>query len=116
MPKIVLLCIALIVIVVAAYLTLSANDGFSPRAQKSEIDKAVNQARLLFQSRKQEGMDFSNGPCLSDALMSDWVVDIAHNPRLEIDDLSGNQCPAYIEGRAQHFVELDVNGELIRVK
>ena len=48
--------------------------------------------------------------------MPGWVVDIAHSPRLSIDDLPENQCPAYLQGSAQHFVELDPKGNLIRAK
>ncbi len=47
--------------------------------------------------------------------LPDWVCDIAHSPRQsEIDDLPENQCSAYREGRAKHFVEVDMNCNLIR--
>lgn len=81
-----------------------------------DIDKAVNQAEVVYQQAKSLGTDFSAGPCLSNALLPDWVLDIAHNPRLAIDDLSANQCSALKEGKANHFVELDPNGKLIKVK
>ena len=57
----------------------------------------------------------SNGPCLSNELMPDWVADIAHDPRLPVDNLPENQCSAFRDGKAEHFVELDVNGEVIKV-
>ena len=82
----------------------------SSTANKMEIDTAVNQAKLIYKSEKERGRDFSSGPCLSNALMPEWVVDIAHSPRLPIDDLPENQCPAYREGKAKHFVELDPDG------
>lgn len=81
----------------------------------SEVDKAVSQAQALYQQKKKEGMDFSSGPCLSNDLMKGWVVDLVHNPRIAADDLAKNQCQAYLEGRATHFVELDLNGNLVRV-
>ncbi len=81
-----------------------------------DIDKAVNQAEVVYQQAKSLGTDFSPGPCLSNALLPDWVLDIAHNPRLTIDDLVDNQCSALKEGKAHHFVELDPNGKLIKVK
>lgn len=81
-----------------------------------DIDKAVNQAEVVYQQAKSLGTDFSSGPCLSNALLPDWVLDIAHNPRLPVDDLSDNQCPALKEGKANHFVELDPSGKLIKVK
>lgn len=81
-----------------------------------EIDSAVGRAQKIYKDRKALGMDFSSGPCLTNDLLPDWVVDIAHNPREDLDDLAENQCAAYIEGRAKHFVELDLEGEVIRVK
>ena len=81
-----------------------------------EIDNAVGKAREIYKNRKATGMDFSSGPCLTNDLLPDWVVDIAHNPRQPLDNLAENQCQAFIEGRAKHFVELDLEGEVIRVK
>jgi hypothetical protein len=53
------------------------------------------------------GKDLSNGPCLSNEIVKDWVCDVAHSPRQAIDDLPENQCSAYREGKASHFVEVD---------
>lgn len=116
MPKNLILILSLTVILITAYLTLIMNAGLSKSLPKSEIDTAINQANHLYRQEKAKGRDFSNGPCLSDALLPNWVVDIAHNPRLPIDDLPSNQCPSYREGRSQHFVELDLDGNLIRAK
>ncbi len=116
MPKISLLIIALVVIILTGLTTVFLNSVGPKATSKSEIDTAVNQAKHVYRQRKEMGEDFSNGPCLSDALMPGWVVDIAHSPRLPIDDLPQNQCPSYREGRAQHFVELDLDGNLIRVR
>lgn len=116
MPKLTLLGIVLIVIVLTAIGTIIFNNLQPKATPKSEIDTAVNQARFLYSQRKEMGEDFSKGPCLSNALMPGWVVDIVHNPRTPMDDLSENQCPAYIEGKAKHFVELDLNGNLIKAR
>lgn len=80
------------------------------------VDSAVGKAVKIYKDRKAIGTDFSSGPCLTNDLLPDWVVDIAHNPRQKLDDLPENQCQAFIEGRAKHFVELDLEGEVIRVK
>jgi len=90
--------------------TESYKPGLSP-----ELDQAVNQASEVFEEKKKLGVDFSDGPCLTNDLLPNWVVDLAHNPRLEIDDLPENQCQAFLEGRAKHFVELDLNGKVVRV-
>lgn len=116
MPKNFLLVLTLVVILLTAYLTLVINAGLSKSVSKNETEIAINQAKHLYRQEKEKGRDFLTGPCLSDALMPNWVVDIAHNPRLAIDDRLENQCPGYFEGRAQHFVELDLNGNLIRAK
>lgn len=116
MPKNLILLLFLTAVLLTAYFTLSINAGLPKSLSKSEVETAINQANHLYRQEKAKGRDFSNGPCLSDALLPDWVVDIAHNPRLPIDDLVQNQCPGYSQGRAKHFVELDVDGNLIRAK
>lgn len=79
-----------------------------------DADRAVNQAVKVYEQKRDLGEDFTNGPCLTNDLLPGWVVDIAHYPRIPIDDLPQNQCQAYREGRAKHFVELDLNGKVIR--
>lgn len=80
------------------------------------FDRAVTQAQALYEQKKKIGTDFSSGPCLTNDLMPGWVVDIVHDPRITNDDLPANQCPAFVEGRSKHFVELDINGNIIRVR
>ena len=46
--------------------------------------------------------------------LPDWSVDVAHDPREDVDNQSSNQCQAYRQGKTHHFVELDPNGNLIR--
>ncbi|MBI2597142.1 hypothetical protein HYW41_03235 [Candidatus Daviesbacteria bacterium] len=116
MDKNFLLIFSLIVILLAAYLTLAFNNNLSQTVSKSGIDTAINQSKHLYRQEKEKGRDFSNGLCLSDALMPNWVVDIVHDPRLPIDDLAENQCTSYREGRSKHFVELDLDGNLVRAK
>ena len=116
MHKSLLLFLSLTTIILVTYLTLAINAGLPKSVSKIDIDTAVNQAKHLFELEKQNGRDFSNGPCLSNALLPGWVLDIAHNPRQSVDDLPENQCPAYYEGRAKHFVELDTEGNLIKAK
>ena len=81
---------------------------------KTEKEQAIKAAKKLFEQKKAEGIDMSNGPCLSNEIIPGWVADVAHSPRQPIDDKPENQCPAYREGRAKHFVELDLDGNLIK--
>ncbi len=112
MQKGLLLILTLAIIVITSFLVITYHTG----PPKSEMDTAINQARYIYSLRKNQGVDFSSGPCLSDDLMPDWVLDIAHSPRIPLDDLSANQCSAFKEGRAHHFVELDPEGNLIRAR
>lgn len=77
---------------------------------------AIRRAMELYRQRQAEGMDLSNGPCLSEEVIPGWCVDIAHNPRQPIDDEPDNQCASFLEGRVSHFVELDPEGNLIRAR
>ncbi|MCL4466337.1 MAG: hypothetical protein M1401_05585 [Chloroflexi bacterium] len=78
--------------------------------------EAIKRATDLYRQRVLEGVDMSSGPCLSDEVVPDWCVDVAHNPRQPVDDLPENQCSTFREGRVHHFVELDTQGNLIRAR
>lgn len=66
--------------------------------------------------------NLSNGPCLLNPMnaekdfpeLSKWVCDVAHSPRETVDNQMENQCSAFREGIADHFVEVDTNCELIK--
>lgn len=81
----------------------------------TEADTAVSTALKLFKEQAKE-LDLESGPCLTNDLIPNWVADIVHKPRQTVDDLPENQCQAFIEGRAKHFVELDKSGNIINVK
>ncbi len=57
---------------------------------------------------------WSNGGCLSNEVEPDWVCDIAHSPRQDIDNLPENQCSSYVNGEAKHFVEVTQDCQVIR--
>ncbi|MFA5051740.1 MAG: hypothetical protein WC544_01610 [Patescibacteria group bacterium] len=85
---------------------------------KLNADKnlAIAKAKELWGNAFQMEEDLSSGPCLANNLIPDWVADIAHNPRTSADDDPTNQCSAYVNGTAHHFVELDPEGNLIRAQ
>jgi hypothetical protein len=82
---------------------------------QGEKNAAVAAARAAYEDAKAEGVDFTNGPCLG-VIMDNWVADVAHDPRQKVDDDPANQCEAYRSGEADHFVELDPDGNLIRAQ
>ncbi|MEK6835417.1 MAG: hypothetical protein AABX55_00125 [Nanoarchaeota archaeon] len=82
----------------------------TPQPKIEELDVAQECIGLC----KQQTIDLGNGPCLSNNLADDWVCDVAHDPREAIDNLPENQCSAFREGKANHFVEVTPDCELIR--
>ena len=69
----------------------------------------------LCQQKLAEGIDLSTGPCLSNNITTNWVCDVAHDPRQAIDNNPDNQCPAFLNGTAKHFVEVNTGCNLIRI-
>ena len=117
MPKLLLLTICLIAIITPAFLIYKTqtSDRYKPGLWK-EADTAVNQAKHFYRIKKEAGENFESGPCLSNNLMPNWVVDLVHQPRASVDNLLENQCPSFYSGKSQHFVEMDLEGNIIRVK
>jgi len=58
--------------------------------------------------------DKTQGPCL-DIMVQGWACDIAHSPRLPVDDLTENQCHDLFVLTPAHFVEVDEECNVIRV-
>ena len=85
---------------------------------QSDQGRAVAAAMKAYQQAKASGKDLSDGPCIAEQLpgLSDWVADIAHDPRQPVDDQPANQCQRFRDGEAHHFVELDPSGHLIRAQ
>lgn len=113
-----LFVLTLLVIIVSAGATvtlLNKDRGYKVGVSK-ENDKAVGQARALYELKKDARVDFTDGPCLSNDLLNGWVLDLVHKPRIASDNLAENQCAAYLEGRAKHYVEMDLEGNIIKVK
>ena len=81
-----------------------------------EKERAVTAALRVYADEQAKGTDFSNGPCIAEEVIDDWSVDIAHDPRQDIDDQPENQCQFYRDRKTKHFVELDPEGNVLRVK
>lgn len=111
-----LIFILLPVVAACGAKTKTVNEKVDDATFKLSRDIAIAQAIDVYKIRKAQGDNFSDGPCLSNNLIEDWVLDIAHNPRQDVDNEPANQCEAYRNGQAHHFVELDLEGNLIRAE
>ena len=99
--------------VVLVALALAAGCGGD--SDDGERERAIAAAHVAYEEAAAAGTDFADGPCLG-VVLENWVADIAHDPREEVDDRPENQCEAYRSGEAEHFVELDPDGDLIRAE
>ena len=84
-------------------------------AGEDERDRAIAAAEAAYEEARAEGVELADGPCLG-VVLENWVADVAHDPRQGVDDRAENQCEAYRSGEAEHFVELDPDGNLIRAE
>ena len=100
-------------VVLAAFV---AGCGGSSGASQEDKDQAIAAAKFIYAGKAKE--DLSAGPCLSESLpgLSDWAVDVAHDPRQPVDDQPANQCQSFRDGDTHHFVELTPSGQLIRAQ
>lgn len=107
------------------YLTAAPKSVIAPSANKTSTEAtqsippsfignedSFKNALNLYIQKSQEGVDMTNGPCLG-KIGEDWVLDIAHKPRLAVDDKPENQCADYLSGKVHHFIEFNPNGQLI---
>jgi hypothetical protein len=99
----------------AAFLIAGCGSSSSTSADRTQ---AVTAAKHAYAAAKREGEDLARGPCIAERLpgLSDWVADIAHDPRRPVDDVPRNQCARFRAGDAHHFVELTPAGQLIRAE
>lgn len=96
----------------------AAGCGGGDDVSHDERSRAIGAAQQAYQQAVTRGDDLETGPCIAETLpdLADWVADIAHDPREDVDDDPANQCERYRQGDASHFVELNPDGELIRAE
>ena len=83
-------------------------------AFQEERTEQIEYAKKLYTQYKAAGGSFASGPCLANG--KEWAVDVAHNPRLPIDDDPSYQCSSYTSGQAKYFVELDIEVNVLRAE
>lgn len=101
--------------------TVNAATGIGAiEAKLEKVDPALAKVQCitLCQQQLAAEADLTAGPCLGNPTPGypDWVCDVAHSPRTAVDNDAANQCVAYREGWAKHFVEVDGNCNVIRVE
>lgn len=80
-----------------------------PVKQQQELISCANK---LYNEAKQNLINFSS-QCLGRC--DDYSIDIAHNPRTDEDNFLENQCQDFRKRITHHFIELDKDGNIIRI-
>ena len=111
--------ISLYVYIVVGVLIILAGVGsyFISLPDKYANNIDIAKERCTEQCIKAQGLgrDLSEGPCLSNEIVEGWVCDVVHSPRVSlIDDKAQNQCSAYSEHKATHFVEVSPLCKIVR--
>ena len=103
--------VAVIIIIGVAWMYVN-----SP-IEVTDADRAVYLCIFLCKASANEGLSMDDGPCLSSGSpaweVENWVCDVAHWPREDVDNLPVNQCPEY-GSTAHHFVEVNPGCGFIR--
>lgn len=89
---------------------------FISEAGENPLESPTSLCIDLCNEKKSTGMDLSSGPCLSNEIAKNWVCDVAHDPRQAADNDPTNQCTAYANGTAKHYVEVDTSCYLIKTR
>jgi hypothetical protein len=78
----------------------------------TEQQNAIACAKDLYNTEKNKGVVFES-QCLGSCY--DFAVDIVHIPRTAEDNLDENQCGAFRNEIVSHFIELDKDGNIVRI-
>jgi len=82
--------------------------------EKVEIQQeALAEAESLYLTFKENTEKFSSD-CLG-TTSNGYAVDMVHVPRTGEDDLEKNQCLDYLSGEVDKFIEVDKEGNIVRV-
>jgi len=77
-----------------------------------EQQEAIYCANYLYDKEKSSGSTL-NSQCLG--LCGAYAVDLVNVPRTEADNLEENQCSSFVKGYVSHFIELDKDGNVVRI-
>ncbi len=91
-------------------LTKSGNPATTPQ-EVTQQQEAIKLALQLYEKEKTARV--LDSQCLG--TVNRYAVDIVHNPRSQEDNLQQNQCSDFLEGRVSKFIEIDAQGNVVRV-
>jgi len=77
-----------------------------------EQQDAIECTNGLYMQKKAEGIEL-NSECLGTC--GNYAVDVVHIPRNADDNFIDNQCADFIAEKVEHFIELDKDGEIVRI-
>lgn len=110
MKKVIWILIIITVLITVTFFILKQPKEIN-REQTTE-NQIIQKALVLYEQKKAEGLEFSS-QCLG--VVDGYAVDIVHVPRNEEDNRPENQCEDYRSGRVSNFIELDKDGNLVRI-
>lgn len=98
--------------------TIDATTGIGAFEKKIQSDEELAKIHCIQLCKNEitKDADISSGPCIGNPIagLQNWVCDVAHNPRQPVDNKSENQCSAFRDGKAKHFIEVDENCGFIK--
>jgi predicted permease len=77
-----------------------------------EQQEAISCASSLYASASIANMSF-NSQCLGTC--GNYSIDIVNVPRISEDNLAENQCADYLLKKTTHFIELNKQGNIVRI-
>jgi hypothetical protein len=106
------------VVVAVGLAGVLAAAGCGGQSEQEEKRAVIDAAQQVYDRGLADGRDFEDGPCIADPLPEpdeEWVVVVVREPREEDRD-AAQRCSAFREGRAEHVVELDPYGHVVRAQ
>ncbi len=112
--KIIFVVIILLVLISGIIFIFLDSEKKTEKINNRELSdsESVQCALQLYQQKKAEGMNFFS-QCLGTCW--NYAVDIVHIPRSNEDNFEQNQCRDSREGKVSRFIELDLNGNIVRI-
>lgn len=107
--------IALVLLLVFVISCGKPNEVVSEGVSDKQLeDKDLAVIKCIDECKKADRININVGPCLSNNIIEDWVCDVAHDPRQDVDNFAENQCNTFGK-QAHHFIEVNTDCKLIRI-